>query len=211
MRCGAIDGPRQSNHGVSCYPCTKTVVSTYKTEVSVVCNYLFPERHSDRTDPFLRGILLHCPWHWIRIRGSLFRGLTLGGPPFKCAPVAGQWRRRPAQTNSGTSQKGHPGVWLRSMKVHASSYRHTKAWPPSHDSRKLTSSIRPSIDDTCQCNILFPNTYMCVVRHRMTRPSMGVPCTTGVPGRPTARRTVGKSTTTKSLWQRRGVSSVKER
>jgi hypothetical protein len=181
--------------------------STYITEVSVVCKTTFSQNGT------ATGPIQFCAASFCIVLGTgfeyedlFFRGLTLGGPPFQCATVAGQWRRGPAQTNSGTGQRAtlkqlmsqwkhgkeetiwRPAVLLRTMKVHASSYRHTKAWPPSHDSRKLTSSNRPSIDDTNQCSILFPKrtcAWYGIVGPAYavhTRPSMGVQCTTGVPG-----------------------------
>jgi hypothetical protein len=97
----------------------------------------------------------------------------------------GQSRRRPTQTNVGTSQKGHfqptPIPFETRQRRNDRAFRrlalfyeslsppdrHTSVWPPSRGAN--SSQTDPVIDDARQCNILFP-ICTCVVRHRWTRP-----------------------------------------
>jgi hypothetical protein len=70
-------------------------------------NYLFPERHSDRTDPILPGILLYCPWHWIRIRGSFFTWPHFGRPAIQMRAGGGAMAAPTGPNKLWHRPKGH--------------------------------------------------------------------------------------------------------
>jgi hypothetical protein len=154
-------------------------------EVSVVAKLPFHIQNGSATRPiqFLRHpfALSMAP---DTITRTCLPSSSSGRPAIRIRASGGNRRHRPSQTNVGTSQKGHikpANIPLENMATKKRSGaplfgfnlwkskprpdRHTKVWPPSHDSRKLTFEL--PLSSTTPVHV----TRTCVVvRHRWTRP-----------------------------------------